>query len=1037
MIICMARRGDDWLYGGKDHDWLYGGRGDDTLWGGKGDDGLIGDDNDDTLYGGDGQDWLNGGADDDTLEGGKGFDRVYGGSGDDTYIYAKGDGNDAINNYDTSANNQDTLRFLAGINADDIKVSRSGFDLELTMTGGEVITIRNFFYSSDWELQRVQFANGDSAWYTDTLKRLVHASYGTQGADTLNGDNSDNILRGLSGNDTLNGNGGNDTLYGGSGDDRLYGGDNDDHLYGGNNDDMLDGGTGNDYLVGGKGDDTLRGGKGDYDYMTGGEGDDTFIFAKGDGYLDISSYDTGAGRNDVLRLQGINQNDVKVNRISGIYRNSLQLTIKSTGEIINITGFFKGSSYELQQVIFADGSTWDTAELKRRATANGIQDTLTGTDSNDTLYGGAGDNTLTGGKGKDTLKGWWGDDTLNGGKGDDYLEGGTGNDTYLYAKGDGNDTIYNYGKGKDQQDTLSFTDLNANEVTAGRRGDNLLLTIDDGSTLTIKDHFKGSDYALQRIEFADGITWTLANLRLGTSGADTLNGTGSNDVIVGLSGNDTLNGDGDNDILYGGSGNDSLYGGANDDTLIGGKDNDILTGGAGNDVYLYAKGDGNDMIDNDDTGSNKQDTLRFTDLNANEVTAVKSGDNLLLTIDDGGIIMINNHFKGSRYALQQVEFADGITWTLANLQWGTSSADTLSGTVNNDVIFGLGGKDTLNGGGGNDILYGGKGDDTYLYAKGDGNDTIDNYATSSNNQDTLRFTDLNSDDVKVSKSSNNLLLTIDDGSIITIKDFFKGSDYELQKVEFADGITWALANLRLGTDSANTLNGTTNNDVIFGLGGNDTLYGSGGNDILYGGTGDDTLQGGRGDDTLRGGKGDYDYMTGGRGDDTFIFAVGDGYLDISSYDTGVGRNDVLRLERINQNDVKVNRISGKYSNDLQLTIKSSGEIINISGFFKGSRYEIQEVIFTDGTWNTAELKRRATANGVQDTLTGTDSDDTLRGGAGDNTLNGGKGKDTLKGWWGNDTLYGGEGNDTLYGGRGDDTLYGNDHNDTLYGGERG
>ena len=205
--------------------------------------------------------------------------------------------------------------------------------------------------------------------------------------------------------------------------------------------------AGNDYLVGGKGDDTLRGGAGDYDYMTGGKGNDTFIFVKGDGYADISSYDAKAnrlGRRDVLRLQGINQNDVKVNRISGIYRNSLQLTIKSTGEIVNITGFFKGSAYELQQVIFADGSSWDTAELKRRAEINKVQDTITGTDNNDTLYGGAGNNTLNGGKGKDTLKGWWGDDTLTGGKGDDYLEGGTGDDTYLYAKGDGNDTIYNY-----------------------------------------------------------------------------------------------------------------------------------------------------------------------------------------------------------------------------------------------------------------------------------------------------------------------------------------------------------------------------------------------------------------------------------------------------------------------------------------------------------------------------------------------------------------------------------------------------------------
>ena len=80
---------------------------------------------------------------------------------------------------------------------------------------------------------------------------------------------------------------------------------------------------------------------------------------------------------------------------------------------------------------------------------------------------------------------------------------------------------------------------------------------------------------------------------------------------------------------------------------------------------------------------------------------------------------------------------------------------------------------------------GGKDNDTYLYAKGDGNDTIDNFDTSSNNQDTLRLTGINADDVIVSKNGDNLLLTIDDGSTLTIKDFYKGSDYELQKVEFA------------------------------------------------------------------------------------------------------------------------------------------------------------------------------------------------------------------------------------------------------------
>ena len=133
------------------------------------------------------------------------------------------------------------------------------------------------------------------------------------------------------------------------------------------------------------------------------------LFYKGDGYADIiDNYDTGAGRN---RSYYALKASIKAMYGSIVYQVNtiidLQLTIKSTGERHQYKlAFSKAVAYEIQQVIFADGSSWDTAELKRRAIKTVSQDTLTGTDSDDTLRGGAGDNTLNGGKGKDTLKGW-------------------------------------------------------------------------------------------------------------------------------------------------------------------------------------------------------------------------------------------------------------------------------------------------------------------------------------------------------------------------------------------------------------------------------------------------------------------------------------------------------------------------------------------------------------------------------------------------------------------------------------------------------
>ena len=61
--------------------------------GGKGNDSLLGEKGNDTLIGGVG---------DDTLVGGKGNDQLWGGDGEDTFLYATGDGNDKIFDYDST-----------------------------------------------------------------------------------------------------------------------------------------------------------------------------------------------------------------------------------------------------------------------------------------------------------------------------------------------------------------------------------------------------------------------------------------------------------------------------------------------------------------------------------------------------------------------------------------------------------------------------------------------------------------------------------------------------------------------------------------------------------------------------------------------------------------------------------------------------------------------------------------------------------------------------------------------------------------------
>lgn len=92
------------------------------------------------------------------------------------------------------------------------------------------------------------------------------------------------------------------------------------------------------------------------------------------------------------------------------------------------------------------------------------------------------------------------------------------------------------------------------------------------------------------------------DIRVGTSGADTINGWLGDDQLDGGAGNDQLSGGTGSDLLKGGAGNDAIKGGLGADILIGGAGTDTLTGGAGADTFRFlaspesAVGNGRDVI---------------------------------------------------------------------------------------------------------------------------------------------------------------------------------------------------------------------------------------------------------------------------------------------------------------------------------------------------------------------------------------------------------------------------------------------------------
>lgn len=119
------------------------------------------------------------------------------------------------------------------------------------------------------------------------------------GADSINGNQGNDLIDAGIDDDQLFGDAGNDTLKGSSGADLLQGGLGDDQLLGEIGNDQLDGGSGEDILDGGLGSDVLNGGT-QADLLTGGVDLNTFITNIG-ASPEFTTIDFGTNEELILR----------------------------------------------------------------------------------------------------------------------------------------------------------------------------------------------------------------------------------------------------------------------------------------------------------------------------------------------------------------------------------------------------------------------------------------------------------------------------------------------------------------------------------------------------------------------------------------------------------------------------------------------------------------------------------------------------------------------------------------------------------------
>jgi uncharacterized delta-60 repeat protein len=266
-----------------------------------------------------------------------------------------------------------------------------------------------------------------------------------------------------------------------------------------------------------------------------------------------------------------------------------------------------------------DGTTYAVTAGSVNVTINGIN--IIGTPNSDTLVGNSLANIIDGKASNDTLT------------------GGGNRDTFVFNLGDGTDTITDFGgvgtgtnttlpaSVRAEVDILQFqgAGLTARNLLLTQNGNNLEVTFEGitGNKVILQNFdlqnldnhpgnqqnsvignilFDGQTSITESLDVFDAnSTQTTLSKRNSITFLNDLNNniTGfdnSDDVINGQGGDDILRGKGGNDILRGGAGNDQLIGGVGNDTLRGGTGNDILSGGNDNDLFVLARGEGTDTI---------------------------------------------------------------------------------------------------------------------------------------------------------------------------------------------------------------------------------------------------------------------------------------------------------------------------------------------------------------------------------------------------------------------------------------------------------
>jgi Ca2+-binding RTX toxin-like protein len=507
---------------------------------------------------------------------------------------------------------------------------------------------------------------------------------------------------------------------------------------------------------------------------------------------------------------------------------------------------------------------------------------------------------------------------------------------------------------------------------------------------------QGSDTVISWLDYT--LTDYVENLTL-TGSALNGNGNGEANLLIGTSRNNVLDGGADADTMKGGVGNDTYY----VDNL--------------GDLAMELKNEGTDLVNSSVSYSlYGQHVENLTLTGADDIDATGNTLANILTGNEGNNVLDGAAGADKMYggdgddtyyvanSGDQVTELEGqgsdtvISWldyTLTDhVENLTLRGSALNGTGNGEanILIGTSGKNVLDGGADADTMKGGDGDDIYyvdnlgdlaVETSSEGTDLVNSsvsYSLDGQHVENLTLTGI--DDIDATGNSLTNILTGNEGNnvldgasgadkmyggdgddtyyvgnsgdLVTELEN-QGSDTVISSVNYTltdhvenltltesatDGTGNGLDNTIVGNAMDNNLDGADGADQLFGDAGNDILTGGNGNNELHGEADSDTLLGGANDDRLDGGN-DADIMVGGTGDDTYIV---DNSGDLVSEGSNQGIDTV--------------------ESSIAYTLGNNVENLILTG---------------DGTLS-------ATGNTLDNVITGNESSNTLTGGAGSDTF---------------------------------------------------